>query len=1095
MQSLSLSGRFQSGHASLDNGIAGLFVLPTATGATLYSVSGPFGGIAAYAIAAGPVTLSDTAWFEASWSGLAMAEPRLLGTGGVERLAVAGSGEDGLASYTFDASGGIGALTPLGGLASGLGRLRDIAEGADGWTYAAGIGRDGFTAHSWTGAGYTPGFTVADTGATYAADIFRIETLQIGTSNFVLTASQAEAGVSAFRETGGGVLATGSLGVSEGLGVMIPTAMEVASLGGRHFVLLASAPAQGASGALSVMELTGSGALLTTDHVVDTLATRFGRVQDIEVIEALGRVIVLAGGGDDGLSVFTLLPNGRLHLTQVVGNEGATGLANVTALAAWSDGAVLHVFAASELEGGLSHFTLSLDGQGLTLAAGPTGGALAGTGADDILMGSLAADLLRGLGGDDILEDGDGADTLEGGAGADRFILRGDGTTDRISDFEPGIDRLDLSGWPMLYDAAQLTITPTASGASVSFGPETLILDRAGGGSIGAEEIAAALIEAPHRQPFLDLLTAGQVLVGGAGADTFQGGAGSDTISGMAGDDLLIGGGGVDILSGGPGDDTLAGGDAADILEGGPGRDRADYAGSPAGVTVRLWAGDGAGGDAQGDTLTGIEDIFGTLHADTLVGDAGANLLSGGDGADALWGNAGDDTLSGGAGADLLNGQAGQDLASYETSPSGVTVRLWAGDGAGGDAEDDTLSGIEHLLGSPHADTLVGDAGANLLSGGDGADALWGNAGDDTLSGGPGADLLNGQAGQDLASYETSPSGVTVRLWAGDGAGGDAQGDTLSGIEHLLGSPQADTLVGDATGNRLMGGTGADALWGNAGDDTLEGGAGADLLQGQAGQDWASYATSPSGVTVRLWAGDGAGGDAEGDTLAGIEHLMGSIHADRLVGDAGANRLHGGAGNDEIWADAGDDTLDGGAGADILRGQAGQDMVSYATSATGITVRLWAGDGWGGDAQGDTLFDIEHAEGSAHGDVLSGSGGSNLLSGLDGNDAIWAGGGDDTLMGGAGADLLRGQAGNDLLTGGDGNDIFAFSDGEGLDTITDFTAGDVIDLGGVSSLGSFADVRGAATDEAEGVRIDTGSGAVFIENLSLANLGLSDFLF
>jgi Ca2+-binding RTX toxin-like protein len=849
---------------------------------------------------------------------------------------------------------------------------------------------------------------IADTDATYAADVFRLATAQVGPHRYVLAASQSEAGVTAFREEHQGLVATGGMGEGEGLGVMVPTAMETVTLGGRHFVVLASAAGNGAGGALSVLELLPSGALVPTDHVTDTLATRFGRVQDVAIATADGHVYVAAGGGDDGLTLFALLPNGRLHLLESVGADTEPELLDISGLAAWSDGTTLALYASSESAPGFAIFARDLSGQGTSIVAPQGGGTTSGTALGDILIGGDGNDHLRGLGGDDILEDGAGADTLEGGPGADRFILRADGAVDRIADFEPGIDRLDLSDWPLLYDAGQLTVTPTATGATVVWQGETLVIDRAGGGPLSAAEIAAALIEAPHRQPFLHLVeAAGLLREGGSGADALDGGQGDDTLAGHAGDDVLRGFAGDDTLLGGAGDDRLEGGAGADFLDGGPDTDWALYDTSPQGVTVRLWAGDGAGGDAQGDTLTGIENLGGSRFADVLAGDARANVLSGGDGNDSLWGNAGDDTLEGGPGADLLQGQAGFDLATYATSGAGVTVRLWAGDGAGGDAQGDTLVGIEALEGSAHADILVGDAGANLLRGGAGDDALWGNAGDDTLEGGPGADFLNGQDGQDWASYAGSASGVTVRLWAGTGTGGDAQGDTLVSIEHLEGSAHADLLVGDGGGNHIRGGAGDDDIWANAGDDTLEGGPGADRLRGQGGQDVASYAGSPAGVTVRLWAGDGRGGDAEGDTLFDIEHLDGSAHADTLVGDAGGNRLRGGAGNDALWGNAGDDTLEGGAGDDVLRG----------------------------------------------------------------------------------------QAGDDLLFGGPGADVFVFLDGDGHDTIADFGPGDRIDLRGVPALDSFGDVTAAALDGPDGVSIDTGTGSILIANLALANLDLTDFLF
>lgn len=98
------------------------------------------------------------------------------------------------------------------------------------------------------------------------------------------------------------------------------------------------------------------------------------------------------------------------------------------------------------------------------------------------------------------------------------------------------------------------------------------------------------------------------------------------TINGTAGDDTLNGTAGDDIINGLDGTDILIGGQGSDVLDGGSGIDTAAYSGSAAGVTVDLAAGTGVGGDAEGDTLIGIEFVRGSSFADHLYGDAGGQL-------------------------------------------------------------------------------------------------------------------------------------------------------------------------------------------------------------------------------------------------------------------------------------------------------------------------------------------------------------------------------------------------------------------------------------------------------------------------------------
>ncbi|MGK9167536.1 M10 family metallopeptidase C-terminal domain-containing protein [Inquilinus limosus] len=449
------------------------------------------------------------------------------------------------------------------------------------------------------------------------------------------------------------------------------------------------------------------------------------------------------------------------------------------------------------------------------------------------LTGNSGANLLQGLGGNDVLNGGAGADTMRGGGGDDIYVV--DTAADIVDESAAGSGGIDTVQAALSFS---LLVSARLLGQI-----ENLVL--LGGGAING--------------------------TGNASANNLAGNAGANTLQGLAGNDVLRGGAGADRLDGGAGIDT------------------ASYYAGTAGVAVNLATGLGSGGEAQGDTLVGIENLSGSQGNDSLIGNAGANVLQGWNGAD---------VLRGGAGADRLDGGAGVDTASYYTDTAGVGVNLATGLGSGGEAQGDTLVGIENLSGSQGNDSLIGNAGANVLQGWNGADVL---------RGGAGADRLDGGAGVDTASYYTDTAGVGVNLATGLGSGGEAQGDTLIGIENLSGSQGNDSLVGSAGTNLLQGWNGA---------DVLRGGAGADRMDGGAGIDTASYYTGTAGVTVNLATGLGSGGEAQGDTLAGIENLSGSQGNDSLVGSTGANVLQGWNGNDVLTGAGGKDTLTGGAGAD-----------------------------------------------------------------------------------------------------------------------------------------------------------------------------------
>ena len=141
-------------------------------------------------------------------------------------------------------------------------------------------------------------------------------------------------------------------------------------------------------------------------------------------------------------------------------------------------------------------------------------------------------------------------------------------------------------------------------------------------------------------------------LIGSSFNDILVGNVRANVLTGNDGADFLNGDRGNDTLLGGDGDDTIVGGFGQDTIDGGDGIDQVRYANANSRAVVDLSTGTGTAGHSFGDTLTNVENLFGSAFNDVFTGDAGDNELNGWGGVDRLDGGAGDDVLIGGAGND-----------------------------------------------------------------------------------------------------------------------------------------------------------------------------------------------------------------------------------------------------------------------------------------------------------------------------------------------------------------------------------------------------------------------------------------------------------
>jgi Ca2+-binding RTX toxin-like protein len=346
----------------------------------------------------------------------------------------------------------------------------------------------GFSIYGLTGKGALDfAGAIADTAKSYVANVSDTATVTLGGQDYLLTLSSLENGLTCYVIGADRKAALiDSLGNHDGLWVSGPAALRTVAVDGVTYAVIAAT----GSSSLSVVRVNAMGCLFVTDHVVDDRTTRFAHPEVLDIFTLQGRSFVVSAGTDAGITMMELLPGGRLSAFSTVVLETGAGLAAVKGLEVALDGTQLKLFVVDARADRIQTFGMSLASLGGVVKA--VAGLATGTAQDDLILGSAASEVLRGGAGDDRIVSGGGADTLAGGAGADVFVFDASTGSDRISDFELHLDRIDLGDWGNLASVSALKINATGTGCMLSYGAHQLSIVTANGQSLSAASFTDA---------------------------------------------------------------------------------------------------------------------------------------------------------------------------------------------------------------------------------------------------------------------------------------------------------------------------------------------------------------------------------------------------------------------------------------------------------------------------------------------------------------------------------------------------------------------------------------------------------------------------
>ena len=516
----------------------------------------------------------------------------------------------------------------------------------------------------------------------------------------------------------------------------------------------------------------------------------------------------------------------------------------------------------------------------------------------NVLEGGLGQDSLAGFDGDDTLDGGAGQDKLTGGLGADIFVFSdvshsiddngaNNNLYDRITDFEVGVDKIDLTAIDayqfhsasgntefgeirISYNSSQdrtFVISDQSNFTIRLDGDYTTSISNGGNG---------VLTESDFLLEDIPLM----LTVGTSAAEAINGTLAHDYIEALASDDTINGAAGDDTIDGGAGEDRITTGEGADVIRF---SDTAHSVRGSAGFYDRIT-----------DFEVGVDMIdlsglgFNNLVFSTSSTEANELRV----------------TLNGAATRTYVR----NNQTDFEFYLDGDYTKSIAQGGEGILSVADFVLDGGVNIGSNSSEFMNGTAGSDVLIGLNGHDTISGGAGDDTLNGGLGIDSLTGGDGADIFKF-TSIS---------DSISNSSKYDVISDFELEIDKIDLTGLGYDgfiSTGTTQSG----------------------ELRIAYNSSFDKTYIYNNQSTFEIVLEGDYSA-LSDNDFIFGeqTEQVILSSSADNHTGTSASETLLGRKGDDTINGGAGDDYIDGGQDEDRLTGGDGADTFRFAHASDSV---------------------------------------------------------------------------------------------------------------------------------------------------------------